>query len=114
MSKERQRARQAREAARQAELKAAAERRVKQARRAELRARLTPSVPTRPTRRRRYGALSHRELGQLAAVFVAVQVVVYVLTDGLEARLGLALLTLAVLAVVGTTRKSTHRRSTTR
>ena len=105
MSKERQRARAAREAARAAEVQAAAERRAREAKRADR----LPKVSL-PRRRRRYGALSTRELGQLVALWVALQVVVYFLTDSLQARLALAVLTAAVLAVLTATR----RRSSTR
>jgi hypothetical protein len=105
VSKERARAREARQAERAAEVAAAAARRDKAARRVAARERL--ALPQR--RRRRYGALPGRVLAQLVAVFLAVQVVVSVFADAWRTRISAAVLTAAVLAVYVKTRRSPAR-----
>ena len=104
MSKERARAREARQAERAAEVAAAAARREKAARRAAARERLAL-----PQRRKRYGALPGRVLAQLVAVFLAVQVVVAVFADAWRTRISAAVLTTAVLLVYVKTRRSPAR-----
>jgi uncharacterized membrane protein len=104
VSKERARAREARTAARRAEVEAAARRRAKAEQRQQLRGRLAL-----PKRRRRYGALTDRELAQLVAVFLGVQVVASLFVASWRARAGVAVLTLAVLLVLAATRRSTSR-----
>ena len=97
MSKERARAREARLAARQAEVAAAAPRRERAARRRALRTRLTPSLPT----------VSRRAL-QAGAIVLAVEFLAWVLHPGLRTYLAVAVLTLAVLAVATTARRPTR------
>jgi hypothetical protein len=110
VSRERQKAREAREAARRAEVEAAARLRERQARRRSLVPRLSL-----PRRRQRYGRLPTRDLVRLVAVFLAVQALVWFFFADLRVRLSLAVLSAAVLAVhAATTRSSTTRRSTTR
>ena len=105
MSKERAKAREARESARTQEVAAAAARREKAARRAATRDRL--ALPQK--RRRRYGALPGRVLAQLVAVFLAVQVVATVFSDAWRTRISVAVLSAAVLAVYAKTRRSPSR-----
>jgi hypothetical protein len=106
VSRQRARDREAREATRRAEVEEAARRRAKAEARQERRARLTPTIPKR---RRRYGALTTRELSQLVAVFFAVQAVALLFLESWKSRAGLAVLTLAVLLVAAATRRSTSR-----
>jgi hypothetical protein len=106
LADQRRRAREARQAARRREVQAAAVRRERLARRQAARARLTPTLPRR---RKRYGALSTRDLASLALVFLAVQVAVWWLADDLRLRFVLAVLTLASLAVLVRTRRRTPR-----
>lgn len=107
MSRERQKARAARQAARRAEVEVAARARQRQARRAARRKALVPSV-TVPRRRRRYGALPLSEVLRLCAIFAATQVVVWFFLPGLATRISLAILTAACLLVYVNTRRSTH------
>jgi hypothetical protein len=104
MSRERQKARAAREAARAAEVAAAAKRRERTARRKGL----VPSVAL-PKRRRRYGQLPLHQLIRLIVLFFAAQAVVWFFFDDVRARLSLAVLTAAVLLVHVSTRRSTTR-----
>ena len=104
MSKERQKARAAREAARVAEIAAAARKRDRAARRKAL----VPSVAL-PKRRRRYGQLPLEQLVRLVVLFFAVQAVVWFFFDDVRARISLAVLTAAVLLVHVSTRRSTTR-----
>jgi uncharacterized membrane protein YbaN (DUF454 family) len=106
MSKERQRARAAREVARQAEVAAAARRRNRQGRRAVLLSRVTPTVPRR---RRRYGALPARVWFRLVVAFGVVQALSWWFLPGVGQRLSVAVLTLAVLLVLVRTRRSPAR-----
>lgn len=110
MSKQRQQARAAREAARAAEVAEAARRRDRRARRQARAGRLRGLVPRR---RRRYGRLPTADLVRLLLVFLGAQLVVWLLVTDLRARLSLAVLSAAVLAVHTATR-APHRRSTTR
>jgi Flp pilus assembly protein TadB len=106
LAKDRQRAREARQAARRRELETAAARRERLARRQAARTRLTPSLPRR---RRRYGALSTFALVKLLLVFLAVQVGAHLLEADLRVRLVVAVVTLASLAVLVRTRRRTPR-----
>ncbi len=106
MSTERRRAREARQRARAAEVAAAAHKRDRAARRADVRDRL---VPTPPRRRRRYGALSRTARYRLVVVFVGVQAVAWLLLDRVGPRLAVAVLTLAALTVVTVTRPPVAR-----
>ena len=98
MSKERARAREARVAARQAEVARAAEQREKAARRAARRSRFRVALPTP----------SQRALRALAIV-LGVELVAWPFVTGVLVRVALAILTLAVLAVLTTARRSTSR-----
>ena len=89
MSKARARAREARVAARQAEVAAAAAERERAARRAERRSRLRFSLPT-----------PSRAVARTALVVLGVEVVASLLDVSLRARLGLAVVTLAILFVL--------------
>jgi hypothetical protein len=104
LSRERQKARAAREAARSAEVVAAARRRERAARRQALVPRLTL-----PRTRRRYGALTGRQRYQVLAAFVLVQALAWFLVSGLRVRFSVAVLTAAVLLVLVTTRRSPTR-----
>ena len=104
LSKERARAREAREASRAAEVVAATARREKAAKRRAARDKLAL-----PQRRRRYGALPGRVLAQLVAVFLAVQVVGSVFVHSWRTRISVAVLAAAVLIVYAKTRRSTPR-----
>jgi hypothetical protein len=104
VSRERQKARAAREAARRADVEAAAAQRAKRVRRQVLLKRVRPTVPKR---RRRYGALTARARYQLFVAFVGVQVVGWYFLSGPGARFSLAVLTAAVLLVLVNTRRST-------
>jgi hypothetical protein len=104
VSRERQKARAAREAARRAEVEAAARAR---ARKAKVQG-LVPSVSL-PRRRRRYGALPTRTLARLFVVWAVVQVVAWRLLSGLGARFSVAVITAACILVLVNTRRSTPR-----
>jgi hypothetical protein len=104
VSKERQKARAARDAARAAEVAAAARKRERTARRKAL----VPAV-TLPKRRRRYGQLPLDQLIRLVVLFFAVQGVVWFFFGDVRARISLAVITLAVLLVHVSTRRSTTR-----
>jgi hypothetical protein len=104
VSKERQRAREARQEARRRELETAAAQRVRQEQRAALRGRLTPSLPRR---RRRFGQLTNRGLAQVIACYLAVQALVFLLVPEWRTRAGLAVVTLAFTLVLVRTRKRT-------
>ena len=102
MAQTRKREREARQAARRAEVEAAAKKRERADRRRAL-------VPTIPRRRRRYGALPTRTRLQLLAAFAAVQLPVWVFVPATGARLVLAVLTAACLLVHVKTRRSPAR-----
>ena len=102
MAQTRKREREARQAARRAEVEAAAKKRERAARRHAL-------IPTLPRRRRRYGALPTRTRLQLLAAFLAVQVPFWVFVPSTGARLVLAVLTAACLLVLVKTRRSPAR-----
>ena len=106
MSRERQKARAARELARRAEVEEAARRRSREARRQAVAARLKPSPRKR---QRRYGALSARARYQLVVAFFVVQALAWYLFDGIGQRFSVAVLTIAVLLVLVLTRRSTPR-----
>ena len=106
MSKERQRAREARQEARCREVEAAAEKRARREKRAALREGLKPSIPRR---KRRFGQLSTRALAQLAAVYLAVQAVFWFFVPALKTRAALAVISLAFLLVLVRTRERTPR-----
>ena len=101
MSRERQKARAAREVARQVEVEQAARKR----QRATRRQAVVPKLPAR-TRRRRYGALPARVRYQVVVSFLVVQAVGWYFLPGSGARLSLAVLTAACLAVLVITRRS--------
>jgi ferric-dicitrate binding protein FerR (iron transport regulator) len=96
MSKERAKARAAREAARAVEREQAARRRVRQERLAGLK----PSLPERPRRRRRYGAMPLRVQLGLAFGWVVAQWVFWQLTADTRTRIGLALVSLLALPLL--------------
>jgi hypothetical protein len=104
VSRERQKARAAREAARLAEVEAAAR---KRARKAKVQG-LVPSV-SRPRRRRRYGALPLRMRFQAVVAFFVVQALAWYFLHGFGARFSVAVLTAACLLVLVNTRRSTPR-----
>jgi len=106
VSKDRQRARAARQEARRHEVAAAASARARRERRAALRQSLTPALPRR---RRRFGSLTGRQRFQLVTAFLTVQAATWWLLPGWASRGALAVLTLAVLAVVATTRRRPAR-----
>jgi hypothetical protein len=96
VSKERARARAAREAERAAEAERRARHRARQQRLASLR----PELPKVPRRRRRYGALPLRLQLGLAFGWVVAQWVFWQLTPEPRIRLGLALVSLLALPLV--------------
>lgn len=102
MSSERRRAREERQSARRRELETAAAHRARQARRAEVRDRLRPSLPRR---RRRFGQLSNRGLVQVVVLYLAGQGLVWLLFPDLRTRLALAVVSLGLVAVLVRTRK---------
>jgi hypothetical protein len=104
VSKDRQKARAAREAARRAEVEEAARQRAKRARRKAL----VPAVSL-PNRRKRYGALPLTEVLRLVVIFLMFQAVVWFFVPALAARISLAVLSAACLGVYVTTRRSTTR-----
>lgn len=96
MSRERARARAARDAERAAER----ERRERLRARRQRLERLRPELPSLPRRRRRYGALPVRVTLGLAFGWVLTQWVLWQLFGDLRTRLGLALLTLLALPLL--------------
>jgi hypothetical protein len=88
MSRARARAREARLAARQAEVAAAAQERSRAAQRAARRARLTPSVP-----------MPSPAVVRTLLVVGGVELIAWLLEVSLRVRIGLAVVTLAVLFV---------------
>jgi hypothetical protein len=104
VSKERQRAREARLEARRREVEAAAQARARRERRSATRARLTPAVPRR---RRRFGQLTTRALLQVAVLWLAAQACFWFAFDSTRVRLGLAVVSLAFTLVLVRTRKRT-------
>jgi Flp pilus assembly protein TadB len=112
MSKERAHRRAAREAERAAAAAAAERARAQAARRAAW-SRLLPR--RRARRPQRYGALPTQTKVQLVAGWLAVQLVLWQLVDATGTRLGLAVLTLALLPVLvvltvnTSSRRSSHR-----
>jgi hypothetical protein len=102
VSQERKRAREAREAARRRHLETAAANRARQARRAEVRDRLRPSLPHR---RHRFGQLSTWALVRVVALYLAVQVLIWLFVDRPMTRVGLGVVSLGFLAVLVRTRK---------
>jgi hypothetical protein len=106
VSKERQRAREAREAERRRAVEQAARRRERQAVRAQLRTRLTPTLPRR---RRRFGSLSTLALVQLTVGWLGLQAALWVVFPSYRTRFGLAVVTLGFLLVLVRTRKRPAR-----
>jgi hypothetical protein len=106
VSHERQRAREARQAARRAEVETAAARREKTARRAAVRSRLAPTVRRR---RRRFGALSTWARVRLVLLFFAIQALAWPFVTSHGARFSLAVLTIASELVYVRTRRSPAR-----
>lgn len=104
MSKQRAHARALREAAAQRERAQIARRRA----RTDRALRLRPSLPPLPRRRRRYGAASPRVVAGLLLGWLVAQVLIWQFVYGIQARLGLALVGLAVLPVILTSSRS-HR-----
>ena len=105
MSKARAHARAAREAATQRERAQIARCRA----RTDRALRLRPSLPPLPRRRRRrYGAASPRVIAGLLLGWLVAQILVWQFVYGTQARLGLALVGLAVLPVILTSSRS-HR-----
>jgi uncharacterized membrane protein len=88
VSRERARAREARVAARQAEVAAATQERARAAQRAARRARLTPSL-----------RLPSPAVLRTLLVVVGVELIAWLLDVSLRVRVGLAVITLAVLFV---------------
>jgi ferric-dicitrate binding protein FerR (iron transport regulator) len=93
MSKERARARAAREAERAAERDRAAKKRARQDRLEALK----PSLPELPRRRRRYGALPLRVLLGLAFGWLVTQWVFWQVVTDVRTRIGLGLVSLLAL-----------------
>jgi len=106
VSKERARAREARQEARRREVAAAAEKRARREKRAALREGLKPSIPRR---KRRFGQLRTRTLAQLVALYLAVQAVFWFFIPGFAARGALAVISLSFLLVLVRTRERTPR-----
>ena len=106
MSKERQRAREARQEARRREVEAAAGQRTRREKRATLREQLKPSVPRR---KRRFGQMSTGALAKVVALYLAVQVVFWFFVPSLRTRGALAVISLAFLLVLVRTRERTPR-----
>ena len=96
MSKERARARAAREAERVAERERAEKKRARQARLEALK----PSLPELPRRRRRYGALPLRVVLGLAFGWLVTQWVFWQVVSDVRTRIGLALISLLALPLV--------------
>lgn len=107
MSKQRQRDREARQAARAAEVARAAKARERQARVQKL----TPSLPARTPKQKRFGALPTRVRLGLAFGWLAVQLLVWQVFPETRTRLGFAIISLAALPlVVVLTRDTASRR----
>ena len=106
MSKARAHARVAREAASQRERAQIARRRA----RTDRALRLRPSLPPLPRRRRRrrYGAAAPRTIAGLLLGWLVAQILIWQFISGTQARIGLALVGLAVLPVILTSSRS-HR-----
>ena len=102
MSRERARAREARQEARRREVEAAAAERAR-ARKRPLR------VPALPRRKRRFGQLSTDVLAKLVVLYLAVQAVFWLVFPGLRTRAALAVISLAFLLVLVRTRKAPPR-----
>ena len=96
MSRERAKARAAREAERAAERERVERRRARQQRLAGLK----PTVPVLPRRRRRYGALPLRVTLGLAFGWLVAQWVFWQLAPDVRTRVGLALISLLSLPVL--------------
>ena len=103
MSRERARAREARQEARRREVEAAAAERARNDKRPALR------VPALPRRKRRFGQLSTPALARLVVLYLAVQAVFWLLFPGLRTRAALAVISLAFLLVLVRTRERTPR-----
>jgi Flp pilus assembly protein TadB len=106
VSRERARAREARQEARRREVEAAATKRAKRERRAAVREQLKPTLPRR---KRRFGQLSTSALVQIAAVYLTVQAVFWLLVPDLRTRFALAVVSLGFLLVLVRTRKRPDR-----
>ena len=96
MSKERARARAAREAERAAERQRAERKRARQARLEALK----PSRPVLPRRRRRYGALPLRVVLGLAFGWLVTQWVFWQAVSDVRTRIGLALVCVLALPLI--------------
>ncbi|MDP9182103.1 MAG: hypothetical protein M3P04_04930 [Actinomycetota bacterium] len=106
MTKERARAREARQDARRREVEAAAAQRAKRDKRAAIREQLTPAIPKR---KRRFGSLSTLARLQVLALYLGVQGAFWLFVPDLRTRLALAVVTLAFLLVLVRTRKRPDR-----
>ena len=104
MSKARAQARALREAAAQRERAQIARRRA----RTDRALRLRPSLPALPRRRRRYGAAAPRVILGLLSCWLVAQILIWQFVYDTQARLGLALVGLAILPVILTSSRS-HR-----
>ena len=104
MSKARAQARALREAAAQRERAQIARRRA----RTDRALRLRPSLPALPRRRRRYGAAAPRVILGLLTCWLVAQILIWQFVYDTQARLGLALVGLAILPVILTSSRS-HR-----
>ena len=104
MSKARAQARALREAAAQRERAQIARRRA----RTDRALRLRPSLPALPRRRRRYGAAAPRVILGLLTCWLVAQILIWQFVYDTHARLGLALVGLAILPVILTSSRS-HR-----
>jgi Flp pilus assembly protein TadB len=102
VSRERARAREARQEARRLEVEAAAAERARSEKR-------TLRVPALPRRRRRFGQLSSAALARLVALYLAVQAVFWLLFPSFRTRAALAVISLAFLLVLVRTRERTPR-----
>jgi Flp pilus assembly protein TadB len=96
VSRERARARVAREAERAAERERAAKKRARQERLESLK----PSLPALPRRRRRYGALPLRVVLGLAFGWLVTQWVFWQVVTDVRTRIGLAMVSLLALPLV--------------
>jgi hypothetical protein len=102
VSRERARAREARQEARRREVEAAAAERARTEKR-PLR------VPALPRRKRRFGQLSNAALARLVVLYLAVQAVFWLVFPGLRTRAALAVISLAFLLVLVRTREAPPR-----
>lgn len=100
MSKERAKAREARDVARAEEKAAAAKAAARTAARQERLAALKPSLPTVPRRRKRYGALPTQYLLSLAFGYLVTQWLFWQLVADARSRFGLALVSVLALPLV--------------